>query len=189
MSQYYNVFASLLGAFLLLGLAAAALAWAARLRRLHGLPGGKVIYSDTGASEIPAQSLYSARYGLAGKPDYLVATRRGLVPVEVKPTRDDAEPQESHLLQVLAYCLLLEETEGKRPPYGLLRYKNDSFKVDYNNETRSFLVDVLEEMREAREQAEVHRNHEQMGRCRACAYAEICEEALWPNPLDASYGK
>jgi CRISPR-associated exonuclease Cas4 len=169
----------LLGA-VLIGLAVAMLAWSLRLRRLHGLPGGRVVYSDTGASEMPARALYSPRYGLTGKPDYMVATRRGLVPVEVKPTREDAEPQESHLLQVLAYCLLIEESEGKRPPYGLLRYKQETFKVDYNSETRAYLVAVLEEMREARQQVEVHRNHEQRGRCRACGYAEVCEEALWP---------
>jgi CRISPR-associated exonuclease Cas4 len=179
MSQNDAMLACLIGALLLFGLAVGALAWSSRLRALHGLPGGKVVYSDTGASEIPARSLFSPRYGLTGKPDYLVATRRGLVPVEVKPTREDAEPQESHLLQLLAYCLLLEETEGKRPPYGLLRYKHETFKVDYNSETRAYLINVLDEMRDARQQVEVHRNHEQRGRCRACAYAELCDEALW----------
>lgn len=179
MSQNDAISACLLGALLLFGLAVAALAWSSRLRRLHGLPGGKVVYSDTGAFQLPAKPLYSARYRLTGKSDYLLATRGGLVPVEVKLTREDAEPQGSHLLQVLAYCLLLEESEGKPPPYGLLRYKHDTFKVDYNSETRAYLVGILEEMRGARRQAEVHRNHEQGGRCRACAYAELCDEALW----------
>ena len=77
-----------------------------------------------------------------------MSTPGGLVPVEVKPEREDAEPRESHLLQVLAYCVLLEETRGKRPPYGLLRYKHDTFKVDYNQETRGYLLGVLDEMRE-----------------------------------------
>src|SRR5262245_91284 len=120
------------GAVVLLVLAAALLAWSVRLKRQHGLPGGKVVYSDTGATQMAARPLYSPRYGLTGKPDYLIATRRGLVPVEVKPTRDDPEPRESHLLQVLAYCLLLEDNEGKPPPYGLLRYRSETFKVDYN---------------------------------------------------------
>ena len=159
-------------------LAVVALAWSARLGRLHGLPEGKVVYSDTGAAQVAAKPLYSPRYGLTGKPDYLLATRRGLVPVEVKPTRDDPEPHESHLLQVLAYCLLLEDSEGKRPPYGLLRYRSGTFKVDYNSQTRAHVVGVIEEMRVALRQAEVHRSHDQPGRCRACIYAEICEEAL-----------
>src|SRR4051812_35903480 len=65
------------GAVVLLGLAALALAMSARYRRLHGIE-GKVVYSDTGATTLPARPLYSPRYGLAGKPDYLVSTRGGL---------------------------------------------------------------------------------------------------------------
>jgi CRISPR-associated exonuclease Cas4 len=170
--------AFLLVALLLIMAVAGLLAWSARLKRLHGLPQGKVVYSDTGATKIAAKPLYSPRYGLTGKPDYLLKTRRGLVPVEVKPTRDDPEPRESHLLQVLAYCLLLEDNEGKPPPYGLLRYQSGTFKVDYNSQTRAHIISVLEEMREARQQADVHRNHDQQGRCRACVYFSVCDESL-----------
>jgi CRISPR-associated exonuclease Cas4 len=169
---------TLLAALLLLLLAIGTLALSARARRLHGLPGGAVVYSDTGVSEVEARPLYSPRYGIAGKPDYLVATRQGLVPVELKPTRTDPEPQESHLLQVLAYCLLVEDAEGKPPPYGLLRYQSETFKVDYNDETRTCIIGVIDEMREAGKQAEVHRNHDQPGRCRACGYKDVCEESL-----------
>jgi CRISPR-associated exonuclease Cas4 len=84
-------------------------------------------------------------------------------------------------LQVLAYCLLLEETEGKRPPYGLLRYSSDTFKVDYNNETRAYLLSVMDEMRHAAQELHVARNHDQPQRCRACGYRSICEESLWAD--------
>ena len=169
------------GAALLL--LAAGVLWllSVRLRRLHGLPQGRVIYADTGGRELRPKRLYSERFDLSGKPDYLVATRQGLVPVEVKPERTDTEPRESHLLQVLAYCLLIEEAEGKAPPYGLLRYRTETFKVDYNSDTRAYLIGVIEEMRRTREQDEVHRSHQQPGRCRGCAYREVCEESLWPE--------
>lgn len=172
--------ACLLGALVLLGAAALLLVYAGRVRRGSGLPPGSVIYSDTGAEEVPAKALYSRGYGIAGKPDYLIATRDGLVPVEVKPEQTSPEPHESHMLQVLAYCLLIEETEGEAPPFGLLRYRDDTFKIDYNAETRAYVLDVIEEMREARGQPEVHRGHEQPARCRGCAYREICQESLWP---------
>jgi CRISPR-associated exonuclease Cas4 len=165
------------GAVILLGLAALALAMSARYRRLHGI-GGQIVYSDTGATTLPAKPLYSPRYGLTGKPDYLVSTRQGLVPVEVKPGRTDPEPQESHLLQVLAYCLLIEDSEGRPPPYGLLRYRDDTFRVDYNAHTRAYILEVIEEIKEAHRQPEAHRNHDQPGRCRACSYRELCEESL-----------
>lgn len=166
-------------ALLLLLAASFLFVWSSRLRGASGLPAGRVLQSDVGASGIPCKPLYSRRYGLAGKPDYLIATAQGHVPVEVKPTRAESEPHESHLLQTLAYCLLVEETEGKQPPYGLLRYSNQTFKVDYNRETRAYLLSVLAEMREALAQPEVHRNHGRAGRCRACAYSPVCEESLW----------
>ena len=168
----------------LLGLAVLALGYSARLRRESGLPVGGVVQSDTGAERVPGKPLYSARYGLAGTPDYIVRTGRGLVPVEVKPGRTEDEPHESHLLQVLAYCLLIEETEGKRPPHGLLRYSNNTFQVDYNKETRAYLISVLDEMRHAATLAEVDRSHNHPARCRACGYRPLCDQSLSPTNSD-----
>jgi CRISPR-associated exonuclease Cas4 len=82
---------------------------------------------------------------------------------------------------VLAYCLLIEETEGKRPAYGLLRYSNNTFQVDYNKETRAYLISVLDEMRRAATLAEVDRNHNHPARCRACGYRPLCDQSLWPT--------
>lgn len=164
-------------ALLLIALALVLWRWSGRERSESGLPGGDIVQSDVD-SETRGKPLYSAHYALTGTPDYIIETSRGLVPVEVKPARDEAEPHASHLLQVLAYCLLLEESEGTRPPYGLLRYASDTFKVDYNKETRAYVIGVIQEMREAARQRAVHRSHESAGRCGACAYRSICDEAL-----------
>jgi CRISPR-associated exonuclease Cas4 len=171
---------AILVAVALIGAALVALSWAGRLRTASGVPQGDILSRDTDAEE-RGKPLYSERYGLTGTPDYIVKTSGGLVPVEVKPGRKETEPHESHLLQVLAYCLLLEEREGKRPPYGLLKYSNNSFKVDYNNETRAYLLDVMATMRQSAVEDEVPRNHEQAQRCRACGYRSICDESLWAD--------
>ncbi len=165
----------MLGGLLLFAAAFLLLAWSSRLVRGSGLPQGRVLMSDT---DKPGKPLYSPRYNLTGTPDYVVQTARGMVPVEVKPGRTDDEPHESHLLQVLAYCLLLEEETGIAPPHGLLRYSAATFRVDYNDETRAHIISVLENMRAASQATEVHRSHEQVGRCRACAYRTLCKEAL-----------
>ena len=157
-----------------------ALLFAGRLRAASGLPEGEIVSHDTSAEE-RGKPLFSEQYALTGTPDYVVRTPRGLVPVEVKPSRREAEPHDSHLLQVLAYCLLIEETEGRRPPYGLLRYSTSTFKVDYNNETRAYLLSVMDEVRRAAEEPDVARNHDQEQRCRACGYRSICEESLWAD--------
>src|SRR5215210_5920488 len=98
----------------IVSLAALAIWWAGRLREESGVPSGRITHTDTygGLPEIPGKPLFSATYGLTGAPDYIVSTREGTVPVEVKPGRTETEPHESHLLQVLAYCLLLEDKEG-----------------------------------------------------------------------------
>jgi CRISPR-associated exonuclease Cas4 len=166
----------------LVGLAIAMLARSARLRQESGLPEGKITQSDVGVGE-RGKPLYSARYGLTGTPDYVVSTARGPVPVEVKPTRTDSEPRESHLLQLLAYCLLIEDTQGKKPPYGLLKYSTSTFKVDYNSKTRAHLLEVMEQIRTTatEEEWQVRRNHDMPGRCRACGYREVCDLSLWPE--------
>lgn len=159
-----------------------ALAASSRGRRNSGLPTGEIRASDVGLEE-RGKPLYSARYGLTGTPDYVVETSRGTVPVEVKPTRTEEEPHQSHLLQVLAYCLLLEEQSGRKPPYGLLRYSTATFKVDYNRATRAHLLEMLDAMRQKSEEEEweVERSHNVAGRCRACGYREVCDRSLWPE--------
>jgi CRISPR-associated exonuclease Cas4 len=165
-------------ALVLLGLALSALVAGRRVRAGSGLPVGEIVSSDVDESQ-RGKPMFSERYGLTGTPDYVLQTPGGLIPVEVKPSRRDEEPRDSHLLQVLAYCLLLEDTHGARPTHGLLRYASGTFKVDYNEQTRAYLLGVLDEMRAAAKQDEVDRSHDEPGRCRACAYREICDQSLW----------
>src|SRR2546430_3932192 len=77
---------------------------------------GRVVASDMGGSA-PGRPLYSARYGLAGTPDYIVETRRGLVPVEVRSEEHTSELQsQSNLV-----CRLLLEKKKKRKVFTLMR--------------------------------------------------------------------
>lgn len=170
----------LIAVILVLG-ALLALRGSARVRANTGIPGGDILSSDTSAEQ-RGKPLYSPRYRLTGTPDYLINTPQGPVPVEVKPTRTESEPRHSHLLQVLAYCLLIEETEGRKPPYGFLRYSADTFRVDYNDATRAHLLEVIETMRETAdlEQWQVNRNHNIPNRCRPCGYRDMCDQSLWP---------
>ena len=59
---------------------------------------------------LAAEPLYASGANLAGKPDYLVRRWRYVLPVEVKSGPAPAEPYRSHVLQLAAYCLLVEET-------------------------------------------------------------------------------
>lgn len=170
-------------------------AWLAARRgaRQADLPQGRVIYSDTGApvgriapvnlnerGERQEKPLLSHRHGLVGRPDYLIQTDEGIVPVEAKSTTCPASgvPYESHLMQLACYCLLVEETTGASVPFGVIRYRDRQLRVDYTNELRESLLELLAEMSEARRAVEVHRSHEEAARCAACSYREICVESL-----------
>jgi hypothetical protein len=54
-----------------------------RRRGKTDIPAGEVVYEDAGPRHVEAP-LSSHRYRLSSKPDYLIETREGLVPVELK---------------------------------------------------------------------------------------------------------
>lgn len=161
------------------------LGWLSFRRSTHlhltsGLPAGRLIYADTAeAGWQPApQPLFSAAYQLAGKPDYLVETAQGAIPVEVKSSPAPPVPYLGHLLQLAAYCLLVEETTGVAPPHGLLKYADALYEVDFTPELRQELLETMAGIRQDRLAETVHRSHDQAGKCLACGFFEVCEEAL-----------
>lgn len=152
---------------------------ATALQRQTGLPEGRLVYADTGDQDWrPTTPLYSANYNLIGKPDYLVETTEGVIPVEVKSRPAPAVPYLGHLLQLAAYCLLVEETTGYTPPHGFLKYTDALYEVDFTGELRGELLDTMVSMHQAWLVDDVERSHDQAGRCAACGFRNICEEKL-----------
>jgi len=156
-----------------------ALFWAGRrLRAATGLPAGEVIYSDTGMWEEVSEPLISRRYGLVGRPDYLVRTeergRQVIVPVEVKSRRMPPQPLESHVLQLSAYCLLVEDHYKTRPPHGLIRYADGIVRIPFNPDLQRQVLSAAEAIRRARTAPDVRRQHNDAARCRRCPYRQAC---------------
>lgn len=147
------------------------------LRQSTGLPWRKVVFQDTSRREV-AKPLFSEQYRLTGKPDYIIEQAGALIPVEVKPNRRDSEPRQSDVLQVAAYCLLVEETTGTAPPFGLLRYADTTFEIRWDDELYDELCAVLDAMREDRHAADVPRSHDERWRCRGCGFFDRCSDAL-----------
>ena len=149
-----------------------------RQRKEAGLPGGRVIYTDTRGWGKLERPLYNDLLGLTGKPDYLVQEKGQIIPVEVKSGRAPESPYDSHIYQLAAYCLLVEKSYGKRPPYGIIHYENRDFAVDYTPELESSLLDLLAEMRRDELKREVERSHEQAARCARCGFKSACDQSL-----------
>jgi CRISPR-associated exonuclease Cas4 len=161
----------------LLLVALLALVLGVRMRRRTGLPWAPVRYSDTGG-HTPERPLVARKLGLVGKPDYLLDMRGRTVPVEVKPGRRAARPYESDLMQLATYCVLVEETSGQPPPFGLLRYAEHTFRLDYTPQIRDDVLALVAEMRIALDQVVCDRSHDDVARCYGCGFYEVCDQAL-----------
>jgi CRISPR-associated exonuclease Cas4 len=143
-----------------------------RLVRRSGLR-GRVIASDSVVSR-PSRVLRSARYGIAGKPDYLVQEHGHVVPVELKPSRESNSPWLRDVVQLAAYCLLLEETEPRFGGYGYLRYANRTFRIDFTDRVRQELLRTIDGMRADLAATDVLPNHHDPRRCARCMLVAVC---------------
>jgi CRISPR-associated exonuclease Cas4 len=146
------------------------------LLRRSGLR-GRVIASDSVVSR-PSRVLRSARHGIAGKPDYLVEEQGRIAPVELKPTRESNSPWLRDVVQLAAYCLLLEETEPRFAGYGYLRYANRTFRIDFTDRVRGELLRTIANMRADLTAADVPPNHHDPRRCARCMLVRVCGRAV-----------
>jgi CRISPR-associated exonuclease Cas4 len=149
-----------------------------RQRHASGLPGGRVIYTDTRAWGKLEKPLFDNELGLAGKPDYLVEQNGRIIPVEVKTGRTPDAPYDSHIFQVAAYCLLVQKTYGKRPPHGIIHYPGRDFAVDYTAGLENSLLNLIADMRISEHRREVERSHDDPQRCRRCGFRDACDQRL-----------
>lgn len=135
---------------------------------------GDIVY--IGEGDGPGAVLRSP-LGLTGRPDFVLERDGGLVPVEVKTGRTPRGPLFSHILQLAAYCYLVEENRGN-VAYGIIRYGEGEHVIEYDDHLRSLLLSKLEEMRRHLGGAPVHRDHAREGKCRSCSRRELCPERL-----------
>lgn len=149
-----------------------------RQRQQAGLPGGRVIYTDTRAWGEVDKPLYDPALGLTGKPDYLVERGGQIIPVEVKSGTAPDAPYDSHIYQLASYCLLVERTLGTRPSHGIIHYNNRDFAIDYTPALETALLDILADMRRDEKRREVNCSHDAPSRCRGCGFQKICDQRL-----------
>lgn len=171
----------LLTALLMTSLSAALLAVAlfanrdvGRLEEEHRFVHGEV----QDQAWLGGKPLHDPSWGLSGKPDYVVETEDGVVPVEVKTGRTPDRPFPSHRLQVASYLRLLEANGAALAGHGMLTYPEGVFKVHWDEETQAELREVLARMATALDEGKADRDHAHPGRCRGCARREFCDQRL-----------
>ncbi len=139
----------------------------------------KALYQGEHARRLQ-QQLVSRDYNLTGKPDYIVDHDGLPIPVLVKSGQAPGkDPHDSHVAQVLVYCLLIHETIKTPPPYGIIRYADRTFEIDYNESTVHALLDLIDEINAIRQSEDLPaRSHQSPRRCYACRHQRICDQSL-----------
>jgi len=72
----------------------------------------------------------------------------------------------------------VEDQLGQRPPYGIIRYSDRTFQVDFTAALEQELLALLGEMRKEKLSIAPHRSHDEPRRCAGCGFREECEENL-----------
>jgi len=137
--------------------------------RLRGaVPGGIIVFSDSGYEHVRGFVMMSRRFGLSGMPDYLIKTPEGVLPVEMKSGEmPRGGAYWNHVVQLTVYLILVEEYYG-RVSYGVIKYSDQSVKVAFTRDLRKRVLGLVSEIRRLRkyEVEAVKRSHDLPGRCR-----------------------
>ncbi len=141
--------------------------------RMLGLPEGELVYEDADGQGEP---LSSSAHPLVGKPDYVVKLPDGRpVPIELKPSvHDVTAPHSNHIMQVAAYCLILEDYFEQAPTHGILKYADREFTVEYTPALKKKVIRLLSEMAKCSEKEPPPLAKQKATKCRACAFQPIC---------------
>ena len=146
------------------------------IKSKHQIQSGEITYSDLNS---PAKPLFSKRYRIAGKPDYIVRKNKYYIPVEVK-TGNHFNLQKNHVFQLAAYCQILEENYGGFVPCGVVVYTDTSkqFEIPFNPQLRFELESTISDMRNILKTKNISRNHNDHHKCRNCSMKKYCNEKL-----------
>ena len=117
----------------------------------------------------------SSMQRLAGKPDALLNEGGFIIPVERKPLA--RKIHDRFIAQLLVYMRLVEEFEGKRPPFGYLILGKNCRRVKiYNTEERqAWLQQYLDEMHAILEHNKPVQPTPHPRKCRRCAVRASCQ--------------
>jgi CRISPR-associated exonuclease Cas4 len=157
---------------LVLGIVLAAIAVRVISDRSRSRELGRIVAVDRSVYHAPP--LRSTRYRIVGKPDEIRRRADGAqIPVELKSRATPrGGPPPSHRIQVYTYCLLLEETTGRPPPFGVVRYGDGGeFRLPWDGAARTELLGIVAQMRQRYD----GRASPSPGKCRGCRFRAGCD--------------
>ncbi len=93
--------------------------------------------------------LYSQKYNIQGKPDFIYKKFKTCYIIELKSgsIKDEPMPHTGDLMQLVAYFLIIEDLFGYKVKKGKLIYSDYCFVVRNTRRLRKTVLSILEDMR------------------------------------------
>lgn len=147
-------------------------------RQSTGTTKSEKAVSIDGTKEFPSKQYVSDIQGLAGRPDAIIKENGFHIPVERKPLAKKLHDR--YVAQLLVYMRLIEEFEGKRPPYGylLLGPKCRKVRIENTEQRQMWLQKHLDQMRNILEHQEPAIAAPHQRKCARCEVRHICAHSL-----------
>ncbi len=151
--------------------------FAKKQKQEAGIQGKQFTFSIEGSKTLPVKKYISDIQRLSGRPDALIIEKGEIIPVERKPL--GRKIRDRYVAQLLVYMRLVEEFEGKKPPYGylVLGKKCRQVKIYNTDERQEWLQKILDDMHKALDEGEekaVAAPHPQ--KCKKCKVRRHCDE-------------
>lgn len=142
-----------------------------------------------GSQTLSTRQYVSEIQGLAGRPDAVILENGNLIPVERKPLA--RKIRDRYVAQLLVYMRLIEEFEGKRPPYGYLLLGPKAKRVRIHNTParQRWLQTMLDDMRFILEGNSARPDPSER-KCAKCSVRSYCafSQAAFQNEISAQSG-
>lgn len=145
------------------------------IKKKYNIPSDKIVYTDL---DKPAKPLFHKELRLVGKPDYIVKKYNNFIPIEVKSGNPD-KPYKNHVMQLAAYCLLIEENYNTVVPYGVIQYDKTQSIISFTEDLKSELKNIIEKMRSELKSGKIERNHNIINKCSFCSLKNDCDYKLF----------
>lgn len=145
-----------------------------RRKKDTGLEGKSTAVSIDGSSFKPVRNYISEKQGLAGTPDALILEEGFVIPIERKPLA--RKLRDRYVAQLLVYLRLVEEFEGKKPPYGylILGPSCRRIKIDNTAQRQAWLQKIIDEMQSILQKKSSALPAPHPAKCSKCDVREAC---------------
>ncbi len=124
-----------------------------KLKKIAPL-GYSLFYTDQNTNNrkngvIYKKILYSEKYNIQGKPDFIYKKLNTCYVIELKSgtIKDEPMPHTGDLMQLIAYFLIIEDLYGYRVKKGKIIYSDYCFVVKNTRYLRKYLLNTLKDMR------------------------------------------